>query len=122
MFISTIIPTIGRPTLSRAIASVLDQEFQHDECEVIVVNDSGKELPAADWQERDNIRIISTNRRNRSIARNTGAAVARGQYFHFLDDDDWMLPGAFQAFWETAQQSSAGWIHGAFTLGDNNGK
>ena len=39
MFISTIIPTIGRPTLSMAIQSVLDQGLALDEFEIIVVND-----------------------------------------------------------------------------------
>ena len=45
MFCSTIIPTIGRPSLSRAVCSVLDQEFSHDDFEVIVVSDSRKPLP-----------------------------------------------------------------------------
>jgi len=88
---------------------------------VIVVNDSGAPLPEEDWQKLPNVQIISTNKLNRSIARNTGAALATGRYLHFLDDDDWMLPGAFDAFWETTQQSSATWIHGAFSMVDNSG-
>lgn len=121
MFISTVIPTIGRPTLARAVYSVLEQEFQREECEVIVVNDSGKPLPIDDWHTLPNVQIISTNRLNRSIARNTGAAIATGRYLHFLDDDDWMLPGAFEAFWETTQHTSSitAWIHGAFSMVDN---
>ena len=122
MFISTIIPTIGLPSLARAVYSVLDQQFQHEPCEVIVVNDSGKALPAEDWQNLPNVQIVPTNRLNRSIARNTGAAIATGRYLHFLDDDDWMLPGAFEAFWETTQSSSAAWVHGAFTMVDNAGE
>lgn len=121
MLISTIIPTVGRSTLSRAVYSVLNQDFQTEACEVIVVNDSGKELSSEDWQSYANVRVISTNRLNRSIARNTGAAIANGKYLHFLDDDDWMLPGAFKAFRETAKNSSARWIHGAFRLVDNDG-
>jgi glycosyltransferase involved in cell wall biosynthesis len=122
MFISTVIPTIGRSTLSRAVYSVLKQDFKRDKCEVIVVNDSGKDLPAEDWQKYDNIRIVSTNRHNRSIARNTGAAIATGQYFHFLDDDDWLLPGAFEAFWQATSSQHAAWYCGAFQLTDNEGK
>ena len=122
MFISTIIPTIGRTTLARAVYSVLEQQFQGDECEVIVVNDSGRDLPFEDWQKFPNVRMVCTNRLNRSIARNTGAAIATGQYLHFLDDDDWMLPGAFASFWETTRKSSAAWIHGAFNMVDNAGE
>ena len=121
MFISTIIPTIGRASLARAVKSVLEQEFQGEECEVIVVNDSGKVLPVEDWQNDPRVRITSTNRLNRSIARNTGAAIATGQYFHFLDDDDWMLPGAFDAFWRATRKDSAAWIHGGFRMVDNSG-
>jgi glycosyltransferase involved in cell wall biosynthesis len=122
MFISTIIPTIGRATLARAVYSVLKQGLQHEECEVIVVNDSGSDLPVEDWQSLPNVRIASTNRRNRSIGRNTGAAIATGRYLHFLDDDDWILPGAFEAFWETTRNSSAAWIYGAFRMVDNAGE
>jgi glycosyltransferase involved in cell wall biosynthesis len=121
MFISTIIPTIGRTTLARAVYSVLEQQFMQEECEVIVVNDSGRDLPVEDWQTLPQIRIISTNRHNRSVARNTGAAVATGRYFHFLDDDDWMLPGAFEAFWKETENNSVAWIHGAFRMVDNDG-
>ena len=121
MFLSTIIPTIGRPTLPRAINSVLGQEFEEEEFEVVVVNDTGRELPQADWQNHPNVRMITTNRLNRCIARNTGAAIAKGEYLHFLDDDDLMLPGAFESFWKASKSSSAAWYHGAFSLTDNAG-
>ena len=82
IFISTIIPTIGRDTLSRAVESVLSQQFHAMTFEVIVVNDSGKALPEMVWQDAYNLQIINTNRRERSVARNVGAAVARGKYLH----------------------------------------
>jgi len=122
MFCSTIVPTIGRSTLSRAVESVLNQEFRADDFEVIVVNDSGQPLPAAEWQRSERVQVINTNRHNRSVARNTGAAVARGRYLHFLDDDDWMLPGAFQNLCELAGTRQAAWSYGGFRLVDNAGK
>lgn len=118
---STIIPTIGRPSLSVAVRSVLDQGLGPQDFEIIVVNDSGKPLPATDWQNLANIKIIETNRRNRSIARNVGAAASRGRYLHFLDDDDWMMSGAFEALLGAAERSQAAWIHGAFRMVDNSG-
>lgn len=122
MFCSTVIPTIGRPTLSRAVESVLNQEFSAEDFEVIVVNDSGQPLPVADWQRSERVHIIVTNRHNRSVGRNTGAALARGRYLHFLDDDDWMLPGAFEGLLRLASTSDAAWLYGAFRLVDNQGK
>jgi glycosyltransferase involved in cell wall biosynthesis len=122
MFSSTIIPTIGRPTLARAVQSVLDQDFSADQCEVIVVNDSGKPLPEEEWQKSERVRVLHTNRRERSIARNTGAAMARGRYFHFLDDDDILLPGALTAFWELSQSApDADWFYGSWSTANNAG-
>jgi glycosyltransferase involved in cell wall biosynthesis len=118
MFCSTIIPTIGRPELSRAVNSVLEQRFTAADFEVIVVNDSGKPLPPADWQLSDQVQIITTNRRERSVARNVGAAVATGRYLHFLDDDDWLLPDGLEIFWKLAAATNAIWLYGGARLID----
>ena len=47
--------------------------------------------------------------------------MARGKYLHFLDDDDWMLPGAFQALWELTQTCQAAWLYGGYRLVDDEG-
>ena len=112
MFCSTVIPTVGRRTLARAVISVLSQTFDEDDFEVIVVNDSGSSLPMEEWQSSRRVRIVNTNRRERSVARNTGAAIARGKYLHFLDDDDWLCLDALYYFWELAQNSPAAWLYG----------
>ncbi|CAG0962187.1 partial Poly(ribitol-phosphate) beta-N-acetylglucosaminyltransferase TarP, partial [Anaerolineae bacterium] len=120
IFSSTIIPTINRATLSRAVCSVLDQEFSSADFEVIVVNDSGQSLPDMDWRHSRRVREINTNRRERSVARNTGAAIAQGRYLHFLDDDDVLLPGALDAFWKLSQEASnASWLYGSYRTVDN---
>lgn len=93
MFCTTVIPTIGRSTLKRAVESVLNQQAAGVEFEVVVVNDSGKPLPEEDWQRDPRVRVIQTDHQERCVARNTGAAAARGIYINFLDDDDWLLPG-----------------------------
>lgn len=116
MFISTIIPTIGRPTLKRTVWSVINQELPSANFEIIVVNDSGHPLQAADWQNSDRVSIINTQHRERSVARNTGAAIARGKYLHFLDDDDWLLPGALSNLTKVARESNAAWVYGSSQL------
>lgn len=125
MFSSTIIPTIARATLERAVRSVLDQEFTAAEFEVIVVNDSGQPLPAAGWQKDARVRVVDTQKRERIFARNTGAALARGRYLHFLDDDDWLMPGALHHIWQLARglpEGSRGhWLYGGSQLVDRNG-
>ena len=117
---STIIATIGRPTLARAVESVLSQDSPVN-FEVIVVNDSGKSLPVEDWHHSERVTILNTNRRERCVARNAGAAIAHGAYLHFLDDDDWMLPGAFRELWNVARGSNASLIYGATRVVDKDG-
>lgn len=121
MLISTVIPTVGRASLGHAVDSALAQGFAADEHEVIVVNDSGAPLPAAAWMESDRVRILVTERRERSIARNSGAAVARGRYLHFLDDDDVLLPGGLRALLEIAEETGAVWTYGALQRVDDAG-
>ncbi len=118
MFCSCIIPTVGRPSLERTVASVLAQSLPAGSFEVIVVNDSGHPLPAASWQDSPQVRLVTTNRRERSFARNAGAAVARGEWLNFLDDDDWLAPGALVAFQQLAQTTTAGWLYGSARLID----
>jgi len=118
-----VIPTIGRPSLDIAVASVLEQEFQHAESEVIVVNDSGSPLPQADWHASPRVKIINTNKSERGFARNSGAAVAQGEYLAFLDDDDWILPRALNAFWHLAhQRPGAVWLHGGIRIVADQGR
>lgn len=123
MFCSTIIPTIGRPELARAVDSVLNQPLSPADFEVIVVNDSGRPLPAAAWQQSPRVRVFETMGRERSVARNTGAAVAHGRYLHFLDDDDWLWPEALMHLWRLAQaRPAAAWLYGSSRLVDRAGK
>lgn len=119
MFCSTIVPTVGRKTLSRAVYSVLDQKFDHADFEIIVVNDSDIPLPEEEWQDSHKVRIVNTVRRERCVARNTGAAIARGRYLHFLDDDDWILPDALNNLWELAKTTDEAWIYGGYRLVDS---
>jgi glycosyltransferase involved in cell wall biosynthesis len=121
VFCSTIIPTVGRPSLDRAVESVLRQSFDDDTFEVIVVNDSGSPLSTAPWQQDPRVRLLHTNRRERSAARNAGAAIARGRFLHFLDDDDWLLPDALRQAWRVPKTEAVGWYYGMSTLADRNG-
>lgn len=122
MFCTTVIPTIGRSTLSRAVTSVLEQSFTRDDFEIVVVNDSGRPLAPAAWQASPKVRLLETQRRERSVARNAGAALANGAYLHFLDDDDWLAPHALNSLWTLARAGESEWLYGAAQLVDRQGK
>ena len=122
MFSTTVITTLGRKSLARAVESVLSQDLTAGSFEVVVANDSGRPLPFADWQRSDHVTVLHTNRRERCVARNTAAAVAKGRYLHFLDDDDWLLPGALDALRTVARSHHAKWIYGTSRLVDGEGK
>jgi glycosyltransferase involved in cell wall biosynthesis len=119
---SSIIPTVGRRTLSRAVESILEQELPINSHEIIIVNDGGQPLPPANWQQSANVRIVETNQRERSVARNTGAALSKGSYLHFLDEDDWLLPDALRSLRALVEKSDAAWFYGAAQLFDRQGK
>ncbi len=119
MFCSTIISTVGRPSLDRAVNSVLGQVLDGDDFEVIVVNDSGRPLPPASWQQSERVQIIHTQQTERCVARNTGAAIALGRYLHFLDDDDWVLPHAFENLRACSENNpDVDWVYGGVQLVD----
>jgi glycosyltransferase involved in cell wall biosynthesis len=104
------------------VESVLGQDLPYDDFEVIVVNDTAVPLPESPWQHDKRVRVMTTNRTERSVARNTGAAVALGEYLHFLDDDDWLLPGALAEFKKLATESKEALIYGTAELVDREGR
>jgi glycosyltransferase involved in cell wall biosynthesis len=123
IFCSIIIPTVGRVSLNQAVESVLAQSTSAGAYEIIVVNDSGQPLFDAAWQQAPCVRIIATNRRERCFARNIGAAMARGRYFCFLDDDDWLLPDALENFGHLASRHpTAVWLYGGVEFVDGKGQ
>jgi len=121
IFASYVIPTIGRPSLDQSIISILTQRFPEAEFEVIVVNDSGKELGKAEWQSSTRVQTINTNQCERSFARNTGAAIAKGRFLAFVDDDDWILPDSLSYFWNLVQQKQAAMYYGGYRFVDPTG-
>ncbi len=119
MLCSTIIPTVYRPSFERAVKSALEQNLGPDEHEIIVVNDSGEPLPRLEWLESPIITVITTNRCERSVACNTGAALAKGKYLKILQDDDYLLPGAIVNLVDVAEATGADWVYGALNRVDD---
>ncbi|MBK7822446.1 MAG: glycosyltransferase family 2 protein [Tessaracoccus sp.] len=94
--VSVVIPTVGRPELARAIASIEAQDYPGP-VELIVVGD----LPPGSLDDElvkgaDQVLYTGGGRRA-GAARNLGIAAARQELVAFLDDDDEWLPGKLSA-------------------------
>ena len=91
---SIIIPTYNRAAfISKAIESVLSQSYAN--WELIVIDDASTdntfELLAHYTDPR--IRVVKNEvNKERSVSRNIGIALAKGEYICFLDSDDYLLP------------------------------
>ena len=113
-FVSVVTPTFKREDLlAQCVESVLAQQWDGD-CEVTVVNDAGGTLAPANWQNDPRVRVVTTHGTERSVARNTGAALSRGAWLFFLDDDDYVLPGAFAALAAVAGETDADLVYGGY--------
>jgi glycosyltransferase involved in cell wall biosynthesis len=86
--ISAIIPVFNRPELvKRAIDSVINQSFKH--FEIIVIDDgSTDETSIVLKGYGDKIKVITTENKGVSAARNTAVKNTTGKYIAFLDSDD----------------------------------
>lgn len=89
--ISVIIPVFNRERcVACAVRSVLDQEFS--DFELIVVDDGSTDDTPRVLSAFPQIRVIRTENRGVSAARNLGVSHAKGDLIAFLDSDDLWLP------------------------------
>lgn len=86
--VSVIIPTFNREkVIGRAVNSVLSQSFKDFEC-IVVDDGSTDETNLVLNGFTNKIKVIRTENRGVSAARNLGAKLAIGKYIAFLDSDD----------------------------------
>ncbi len=91
----------AEPYIERCLLSCLDQDIESSEYEVIVVNDGSTDDSMSVvryYAERhSNISYIEQQNQGPGAARNSGMAVAKGEYLWFVDSDDWIEPNCLGA-------------------------
>ena len=102
---SVITPTIGRPTLARALVSVARQCGPYDEH--IVIGDGPQPAAQATALEYRHTRYIETPTTGGfgAVQRDAGIAQATGDYLIFLDDDDVLVDGVLGAVREIVAET-----------------
>lgn len=91
--LSIVIPTLNEEGfIEKLIESIIDQN-PHNKYETIIADSGSSDNTCANVEEyikkfpKKNIRLVHAPKKGVSIARNTGAAHARGKYILFLDAD-----------------------------------
>lgn len=104
--VSIIVPVYnGEKSIERCLRSIQNQSYTN--IEVIVVNDGSTdhtEKVIKKYVEEDTrFHYIKKDNTGVSDSRNIGMASAKGEYFQFVDGDDWLVKRATEEFVRTAQ-------------------
>ena len=95
--ITVVIPVFNRAGLVvEAVESCLAQDWRP--LEILVVDDGSTDHPETALRRfGDQVRVLRQENAGVSRARNAGIAAARGDFIHFLDSDNLLLPDAVSA-------------------------
>ena len=96
LYLSIIVPLYNSEKyLPKCLDSLLDQDIQESEYEIILVDDGSPDnsrFIAGEYaRAHSNIVVISQANKGTSGARNTGLRHASGKYVYFVDPDDYIL-------------------------------
>jgi GT2 family glycosyltransferase len=80
----------GSRTIREAVEGAL--RLDYPDFEVVVVDDGSRDAVPSILAEYPSVRVIRTENRGLSSARNTGMRAARGEILVYLDDDAWPDP------------------------------
>ena len=92
--------------LDQCVDSILSQTYA--DLEVILVDDGSPDRSGTmcdEWAGRDDrVRVIHKENGGVCSARNAGLDAARGEYIAFVDSDDWLEPGMYDAMMEKVRE------------------
>ena len=113
--ISVIVPVYNvAEFLPKCVDSILAQTY--DNLEIILVEDGTKDssgIICDQYAGKDSrIRVIHKENGGLSSARNAGMEIARGEYFGFVDSDDWIEPETYECLMALAQKYDADLVCG----------
>lgn len=122
MKLSVIIPLYNNAaSLPACINSLALQGIDREEYEVIIVDDGSTDNSLAIAREIatrwDNMRVIHQDNKGSGESRNLGMDEAKGEYIHFVDADDQVMPGAYRFLFDNTLMHSPDIVY--FDFGKN---
>lgn len=108
--ISIIVPVYNvEAYLRRCVDSILTQTYSN--FELILVDDGSTDRSGAlcDEYARLDSRVLSFHKKNGGLssARNAALRIAKGDYFGFVDSDDWIFPTMFERMMNVVEKYAA---------------
>ena len=105
--VSVIIPVYNvEQYLRECLDSVVNQTLK--EIEIICVDDGSTDSSLEilkEYAKKDNrITVMKQENLHAGVARNAGLAVARGEYVHFLDSDDWVDSHTYKELYDIIKE------------------
>jgi glycosyltransferase involved in cell wall biosynthesis len=111
---SVVVPVYNPgPSLARCVDSLLGQTMRADHYEVIFVDDgstdgTGARLDALAEAHADQVRVLHIPASGwPGRPRNVGVDAARGEFVHFVDNDDALASYALEAMYDVAADTGA---------------
>lgn len=101
LILSIIVPVYNvSKYLAKCLDSLLCQNLESNEYEIIVVNDGSTDnsgdIAKQYADQYSNIKLIHQENQGLSGARNTGIKLAKGKYIQFVDSDDYLEPNVLK--------------------------
>lgn len=108
--VSVIVPVYNiEEYLNRCIESIIAQTYSN--LEILLIDDGSTDSSGRmcdQWAERDSrIRVVHKTNGGLSDARNTGIELAGGNYFAFVDSDDYISPDFIQVLYHALVTNNA---------------
>lgn len=120
--ISVIVPVYNAEKyINETLDAILNQTYENTE--IIIVNDGSTDNTLNilnDYSKRDNrIKVITTENKNVSNARNTGLENATGQYIAYVDSDDIIDSNYLSVLYDVIKITDVDYVQSAVSIERN---
>lgn len=107
--ISVIVPVYNvDPYLRKCLDSIVNQTYW--DLEILVIDDGstdGSGKICEEYKRDKRVKVLHTENRGLSCARNLGLDEAKGEWIGFVDSDDWIEPDMYEVLLKEALETGA---------------